>query len=116
VLSWLEPVHPPKVRLNPENPAIEVVLRKKNSLTLIHLINTEGAPVTGEFRHSGVVPQTGPIRLRIRLSEPPLKVFLEPEGTHLSGEYLSTESTGGEWSGVIPDLHVQAIIRVQGRV
>jgi hypothetical protein len=115
VLGWLEPVHPSIVRLNPENPAIEAVLRKKNGQLLIHLINTEGAPVTGEFRHSGVVPQTGPIRIRIRLSEPPLKVFLEPDGTLLSGEYVSTESTGGEWSGVVPDLHIHTIIRIQGR-
>jgi hypothetical protein len=98
-----------------ENPAIEVVLRKKNGQLLIHLINTEGAPVTSEFRHSGVVPQTGPIRIRIRLCEPPLKVFLEPDGTLLSGEYVSTESTGGEWSGVVPDLHIHTIIRIQGR-
>ncbi len=115
VLSWLEPVHPPKVRLIPENPAIEVVLRMKNGQTLVHLINTEGAPVTGELRDSGVVPRTGPLRLRIRLSEPPLNVFLEPAGTPLPGEYLSTESTGGEWSGVVPDLHVHSIIRVEGR-
>jgi hypothetical protein len=44
-----------------------------------------------------------------------LKVFLEPDGTLLSGEYVSTESTGGEWSGVVPDLHIHTIIRIQGR-
>jgi hypothetical protein len=115
VLNLLKPVYAPMVHLYPENPAIEVVLRKKIGQMLIHLINSEGTPVTSEFRHSGVVPRTGPIRLRIRLSEPPLNVFLEPDGPPLSGEYLSTESTVGEWSGVVPDLHVHSIIRVQGR-
>jgi hypothetical protein len=114
VLNLLEPLHQPMIHLSPENPAIEVVLRKKNSQTLIHLINTEGAPVTGEFRHSGVVPQTGPIRLRIRLAAQPLNVFLEPDGTPLKGEYRSTESTGGEWSCVLPELHVHSIVRIEG--
>ncbi len=112
VRSLLEPLHSPMVRLTSESQALEVVLRKKDGHTLIHIINTEGAPVTGEFRHSGFVPRTGAIQLRIRLSKAPSKVVLEPEGTELSGEYHSTGLTGGEWSGELRDLHVHSIIRV----
>ncbi len=115
VLNLLDSLHPRTVTLEPENPAIEVVLRKKNGQTLIHLINAEGAPATGEFRHSGVVPPTGPIRLRIRLGERPVNVFLEPDGTRLAGEYQSAGPTGGEWSGELPDLHVHSIIRIEGK-
>ena len=99
----LEPV----VRLDGEYPAVEVVLRKKDGYTLIHLINTAGAQVTGEFRHSGIVPHTGPVKLRIRLAKAPSQMILEPEGTLLTGEY-----DRGVWHGLIPDLHVHSMIRV----
>jgi hypothetical protein len=115
VLNLLEPLRPRMVTLEPENPAIEVVLRRKNGQILIHLINTEGAPVTGEFRHTGIVPSTGPIRIRIRLAEPPLNVFLEPDGSKLNGEYQPQGSTGGDWRGVLPDLHVHAILRIESK-
>ena len=99
----------PMVNLDGNYPALEIVLRKKNGQMLVHLINSEGAPVTSEFRHSGVVPCTGPIRLRMQLSAAPSKVVLEPDGIALSGDYEA-----GEWRGLLPDLHVHAIIRVEG--
>jgi hypothetical protein len=107
----LEPLHAPMVSLDRNDPAVEIVLRRKNGQTLIHLINTEGAPDTGEFRHSGMVPPTGPIRLRIRLAAAPAHVVLEPEGTPLAGEYKS-----GAWQGVLPDLHIHSIVRIEGKV
>ena len=115
VLGLLEPLQPPMVRLDPPNPALEIVLRKKEGQILIHLINTEGAPVTGEFRASGVVPATGPIRIGVRLAERPLNVVLEPDGTALSGEFHPAPSGGGEWMGVIPNVHIHSIVRVEGR-
>jgi len=109
VRGILQPLHAPMVQLDGDYPAVEVVLRKKDGQILIHLINTEGTPVTGEFRHSGVVPRTGPIRLRVRLGKAPARVVLEPEGTLLSGEYKA-----GEWQGVVPDLHVHSMVRIEG--
>lgn len=105
----LQPLHMPMVTLEGEYPEVEVVLRQKQGQMLVHLINTAGAPVTGQFRHSGVVPLTGPIPLRIRLQEPPSQVTLEPEGVAIAGEFKS-----GEWRGTIPDLHIHAILRLDG--
>jgi len=105
----LEPLHAPMVSLDGDHPAVEIVLRRKSGQTLVHLINTEGAPDTGEFRHSGMVPPTGPIRLRIRLAAAPAQVVLEPQGTPLAGEYKA-----GAWQGVLPDLHIHSIVRVAG--
>lgn len=109
VRRMVMPLYAPVVSLDGNYPALEIVLRKKNGQLLVHLINTEGTPVSGEFRHSGVVPRTGPIRLRIRLSAAPSKVVLEPDGIALLGDYEA-----GEWRGLLPDLHVHAIIRVEG--
>ena len=105
----VEQLHAPIVRLDGDHPALEVVLRKKDGQTLLHLINSAGAPDTSEFRHSGVVPSTGPIHLRMQLPSAPSKVFHEPEGTPLTGEYKS-----GEWRGLLPDIHIHSIIRFQG--
>jgi hypothetical protein len=89
-------------------PALEVVLRKKDGQTLIHLVNSTGAPDTAEYRHSGIVPSAGPVRLRIRLSRAPAKVWIEPEGTLLKGEYKA-----GEWTGVLSVLNVHSFLRVE---
>lgn len=105
----LQPLHLPTVTLEGEHPEVEVVLRHKEGQTLIHLINTAGMPVTGQFRHQGVVPLTGPIRVRVRLQKAPSRVVLEPDGTAVSGEFQT-----GEWQGTIPDLHIHAILRLEG--
>jgi hypothetical protein len=103
----LESLHQPMVRFDGDYPEVEVVLRKKNDQMLIHLINTAGAPVTSAFRHTGIVPRTGPIRLQLQLHSKPSQAILEPEGIVLSGEFAD-----GEWRGLVPDLHVHAIIRI----
>jgi hypothetical protein len=100
-------LHKPLVRIEGDYPALEIVLRKKNGQACIHFINSAGAPVTGEFRHTGVVPRTGPLRWGVRVSAAPSKVVLEPEGTALAGEYQA-----GEWRGLLPDLHVHSIVRM----
>ena len=100
----------PLVRVEGDFPALEIVLRKKNGQMFIHLISSAGAPVTGEFRHTGVVPRTGPLKLRVRLPTKPLKVMLQPEGTALAGEYEA-----GEWRGLLPDLHIHSGIQCELR-
>jgi hypothetical protein len=109
VRGMIAPLHKAVVRLENDDPAVEVVLRRKDGQTILHLINTAGAPDTGAFRHAGMVPATGPLRLRVRLAAAPGRVFLEPEGTELEGTYQ-----GGTWEGVLPGLHVHAMVRFAG--
>jgi hypothetical protein len=96
------------VRMDGDYPALEIVLRRKDGQMLIHLVNSAGAPDTAEYRHSGIVPSGGPIRLRLRLSSAPSKVWIEPEGTLLTGEYKA-----GEWTGVLPELQVHRFLRLE---
>ena len=105
----LASLHRPMVRLEGDYPEVEVVVRRKNGEMLVHLIHTAGAPVTGAFRHLGVVPNTGPVRFKMQLGSKPSRVVLEPEGKVLKGEYFD-----GEWRGELPDLHIHAILRVAG--
>ncbi|HWG20590.1 MAG TPA: alpha-amylase family protein [Terracidiphilus sp.] len=106
-LQLLQPLYAPVVTLEGDYPEVEVVLRRKEGQTLVHFIDTAGMPVTGQFRHQGVVPRTGPIRMRIRLPKAPSSVVLEPEGTVLAGEYKA-----GAWLGVLPDLHIHSMVRI----
>ncbi|MCL2660735.1 MAG: hypothetical protein FWD64_09495 [Acidobacteriaceae bacterium] len=105
--TLLKPLFTPMVQLEGDHPDLEIVLRRKDGQTLVHLINLEGAAVNDEVHQSGAVPHTGPIRLRIRLPKPPSKVVLEPEGRVLTGKYAA-----GEWSGELPDLQIHSIVRV----
>ena len=107
--QMLEVLHQPMVRLEGDHPELEIVLRKKNGQMLVHLINVAGAPVTPAFRHTGLVPLTGPIRLKIRLSAKPSRIVLEPEGIELSGDFAN-----GEWSGDTPELKIHSIVRIAG--
>ena len=107
VRSIVAPLYTPMVTVDGDFPELQIVIRKKDGQILIHLINAAGTPVTTQFRHTGVVPPTGPIRFRIRLQAAPSAVVLEPDGAQLAGEYLA-----GEWRGVLPDLHIHAILRI----
>ncbi|MGB8262109.1 MAG: hypothetical protein WCE75_17250, partial [Terracidiphilus sp.] len=98
----------PAFQAEGEQPGLEIVLRTKDGSTLLHLINTAGQPVTGQFRHTGVVPPIAPLRFRLRLPAAPRVVFLEPEGTRLEGEYRD-----GHWHSQIPALHVHAAVRFE---
>jgi hypothetical protein len=107
VREILKPLPQPAVRLDKDYPALEIVLRKKDGQMLVHLINVEGAFVSDEQTFDGMVPNTGPIRLHIKLPKPPLQAVLEPEGAPIDGEYRN-----GEWSCVLPGLHIHSIIRI----
>jgi hypothetical protein len=108
--AMVDPLHAPMVRMDGKYPALEIVLRKKEGQMLIHFVNSEGAPDSSEHRHSGIVPSSGAVRLRILLSRAPAKVWVEPEGRLLAGEYK-----GGEWTGVLPDLSVHSFLRIESR-
>lgn len=107
VRGIIQPLHEPMVKLDGDYPQLEIVLRKKDGQTLIHFINTAGAPDTAEVRHTGIVPRTGPIRFQVRLPAAPSSMILEPEGTPLNGEY-----SAGSWRGLLPDLDLHSIVRI----
>jgi hypothetical protein len=99
----------PVVQIDGEFPEIEVVLRKKSGAVLVHLVNSAGAAVSGEFRDWGAVPRTGAIRLHVRMKTVPPKAAIEPGNMAVSGEY-----SDGVWSVTVPDVHVHTIMRLEG--
>jgi hypothetical protein len=101
-------LRPPAVSIDAKFSALEIVLRHKEGDVLLHLINLENAPVTGEFRHPGYVPPTGPFTIAVRLRSSPSRVTLEPGRTTLAGNFAE-----GVWRGSIPEVAIHAIIRFE---
>jgi hypothetical protein len=97
----------PMVAIENYPPSVEVVLRSKRGETLIHLVDTTGASVTGRFRHTGVVPQLGPLNVQIRLKNAPKKAVAEPGGAEITGRFQE-----GVWHAVLPPFHIHTILRI----
>jgi hypothetical protein len=102
-------LHQPMISIDADLPELEIIMRENGGRFLIHLVNVAGAPVTGEFRHTGYVPRTGPFKISVRLSKAPGNVFFEPEHLRMKGEYRS-----GVWQGTVPDLHIHGIVALEG--
>jgi len=89
-------------------PTVEVVLRRKGGLLLVHLINATGMQVAADYAAIDFVPTVGPLHVAMRLPAPPRKVRLEPEGLILAGSW-----EGGLWKTEIPRLHLHEILTVE---
>jgi hypothetical protein len=85
--------------------AVEVALRRKAQRRMLHLVNTTGMQVAGDYSTVDVVPSVGPLRLRIRMKRKPRSVVLEPGATRPRGRWES-----GIWSGVVPRLDIHAAL------
>lgn len=100
--SLLAPRFQPAVRIDAP-PAVEAVLRRKGGETLVHLINTAGMQVAGEYATVDFVPAVGPLKLSVQGSKPH-EARLEPEGRE-----LEWRRAGGGWSAVIPRLELHSV-------
>jgi len=89
-------------------PTIEVVLRRKPGLLLVHLLNATNMQVAGDYAGVDFIPPVGPLRLSLRLPRAPRRARVEPEGAALAGEW-----TQGVWSAEIPRLELHAIVAVE---
>ena len=89
-------------------PTVEVVLRRKNGLLLVHLLNATAMQVAGDYSAVDFVPPIGPVRVRVRLPRPPRQVRLEPEGRSLTGAW-----SDGVWSGEVPRLEIHTIVAIE---
>ncbi len=119
--SWRTPVilsvvrrlastlHERHVQIDPVLPSVEVALRTKDGDLFLHFINLAGAPVTGEFRHTGYVPPTGALQVVVRLQAKPETVYLEPARTVIHGEY-----SAGMWRCTLEGVRVHAALRFVG--
>jgi hypothetical protein len=89
-------------------PTVEVVLRRKDGLLLVHLLNATAMQVAGDYSAIDFVPPVGPLRVNVRLPRPPRRVRLEPDSQPIEGSWGD-----GVWSAVIPRLELYSILVVE---
>ena len=89
-------------------PTVEVVLRRKDGLLLVHLLNATAMQVAGDYSAIDFVPPVGPLRVNVRLPRPPRRVRLEPDSQPIEGSWGDSV-----WSAVIPRLELYSILVVE---
>ena len=86
-------------------PTVELVLRKKDSHRLVHLLNATAMQVASEYATTDFVPTVGPMKLTLRLARQPRRVSLEPDGAVLNGAFEN-----GVWTGLVPKLEIYSTV------
>lgn len=89
-------------------PTVEVVLRRKNGLLLVHLLNATAMQVAADYSAVDFIPPVGPLRVGVRLARPPRAARLEPGGLRLAGDWRA-----GFWSVEIPRLEIHSIVAIE---
>jgi len=84
-----------------------VVLRRKQGKLLVHLLNACAMQVAGDYAVTDFIPPVGPMEVRLRLKQKPVRVTLEPEGRALAGEWRE-----GGWTGRLERLEVHSVLQV----
>jgi hypothetical protein len=91
-------------------PTVEVVLRRKDGKLLIHLLNSAGMQVAGDYATTDFVPEVEPIVLR--LSWAPSKAQLAPDGQILMP--VHNQLLGKNfWEIRVPKLHIHSVVMVE---
>ncbi|MDR3718800.1 MAG: hypothetical protein P4K98_08355 [Bryobacteraceae bacterium] len=91
-------------------PTVEVVLRRKDGKLLIHLLNSAGMQVAGDYATTDFIPEVGPIALR--LSWAPSKVQLAPDGQILMPVHNQLRGKNF-WEIRVPKLHIHSVVMVE---
>jgi hypothetical protein len=100
--ALIRPRFQPLVRVEAA-PTVEVVLRRKEGETLVHLLNTTAMQVAGEYATVDFVPPAGPVALAVQGAKP-RGAKLEPDGAA-----LEWRRAGSEWRAVIPRLELHSV-------
>jgi hypothetical protein len=91
-------------------PTVEVVLRRKHGHLMVHLINSAGMQVAGDYAAMDFVPEVGPVTLR--LAWVPSKVQLVPGGQVLAAVHIQSQGKG-LWEIRVPKLHIHSVVMVE---
>jgi hypothetical protein len=102
--SVLERLWTPMVQIGAP-PTVEVSLRKSGSKYLLHLLNTTGMQVAGEYAAIDYVPEVGPITISARLPEKRPIAMLEPGATRLDAEWRDERM-----HFTVPRLHLHSVV------
>ncbi len=86
-------------------PTLELALRRKGRLQLLHLNNATGMQVAGDYAAVDFIPPVGPLRVSIRMPRRPARVAFEPGGQRVDGAWKD-----GVWSATLPRLEIHAML------
>ena len=95
----------PPVRVSAP-PVVEVALRTKAKRLHIHLLNSAGMQVAGDFAALDYIPAVGPVKLSFPWK--PLSAKLTPEGTA-----LSAVAAAGRWTIEAPKIEIHSVVTVE---
>lgn len=87
---------------------VELSLRKKEDLLILHLVNTTAMQVGPDFPVIEQVPAIGPIRVSFKLMKQPIRVTWEPGGRRLEGTW-----DNGVFQTTVPRIEVHGAVTVQ---
>jgi hypothetical protein len=91
-------------------PTVEVVLRRKDGRLMIHLLNSAGMQVAGDYATTDFVPEVGPVTLRLAWA--PSKVRTAPGGQILTPVHNQLQGKNF-WEIRILRLHIHSVVMVE---
>jgi beta-galactosidase GanA len=86
---------------------VDVSVMRRNRRLAVHLVNTAGPHADANLPQFDAIPEVGPVEVRIRLSQKPARVSLEPDGGALPFAYAD-----GEVRLTLPELAIHAVVVV----
>lgn len=86
-------------------PVIEATLRRKDGVTLLHLLNTSQMQVAADYGTVDHIPPAGPVTILLRLDRRPARVTVEPGGRVLSGAWAN-----GLWLGALDRVEIHTVV------
>ena len=90
--------------------SVEVVLRRKHGKLMVHLLNSAGMQVAGDYATTDFVPEVGPVRLRLAWA--PAKVQMNPGGQVLAA--IPKPLQGKDfWEVQVPKLQIHSVVMVE---
>ncbi|MGC9999370.1 MAG: hypothetical protein ABSE21_04670 [Bryobacteraceae bacterium] len=93
-------------------PTVEVVLRRKDARLAVHLLNSAGMQVAGDYSAIDFIPEVGPIRLILPWK--PRQIEVTPGGTRLQPvETPSRDQRKTAWVVELPKLHIHTIVTLE---
>ena len=93
-------------------PTVEVVLRRKDARLAVHLLNSAGMQVAGDYSAIDFIPEVGPIKLMLPWK--PREIEVTPGGTRLQPvETPNRDQRKTAWVVELPKLHIHTIVTLE---
>lgn len=92
-------------------PTVEVVLRRKDGRLAIHLLNSAGMQVAGDYSAIDFIPEVGPLKLTLPWK--PERIEVAPGGARLQPVQTLIRDQKTAWEIELPKLHIHTIVALE---